>query len=65
MAKDDSTIKDKNKKSPIVEEWESISEYRFSGLNEQEKEQFKKLQSAEEQAKKTHFVLGKPIKHSF
>ncbi len=65
MAEDNSTIKDNDKKGPVVEKWARISEYRFGGLNEREKEQFKKLQSAEEQAKKTYFVLGKPIKHSF
>lgn len=64
MAENNSTIKDNSEKSPIVEKWASISGYRFSGLNDQEKEQFKKLQSAEEQAKNTQFILGKPIKHS-
>ena len=55
---------EKKREDSIVEEWARIfKDYRFSGLNEQEKAQFERAQFAQEQGKKTHFVLGEPIKH--
>jgi hypothetical protein len=56
----------KEKEDSIVEAWSRIcKEYNFSGLTDQEKAQFERAQLAEEQAKKTHFVLGEPIRNSF
>ena len=50
------------KEESIVEGWLRVSkDYRFGGLTEQEKAQFEKARFAEEQAKKTHFILGEPI----
>ena len=66
MAKEQSTMKEiKGDEGSIVKGWARISEYRFGGLNEQEKAQFEKAQFAEDQAKKTSFVLGEPIKRRF
>ena len=67
MAKNNSTIKSKKEgENPIVEGWSQIlKDYRFGGLSEQEKAQFERAEFAEEQAKKTRFVLGEPIKQSF
>jgi len=66
MAKENKLIKDAmGEESSIVKGWVGVSEYTFGGLNEQEKAQFEKAQFAEEQARKTSFVLGEPIKRSF
>jgi hypothetical protein len=68
MAKEKSTIRNEKEENEIsiVEGWASTcKEYRFGGLNEQEKAQFEKAQFAEDQAKKTRFVLGEPLHHTF
>jgi len=44
-----------------MDEWACITQYQFSGLNEQEKAQFEKAQRLEEKATTTHFILGEPI----
>jgi hypothetical protein len=49
----------------IMEGWARFSrEYTPGGLNEQEEAQFARARFAEEQAKKTGFVLGGPLKIS-
>jgi len=66
MSEDKSALgNEKEKEVSIIEGWAHISEYRFNGLSEQEKAQFDKAQFAEEQAEKTNFVLGEPIKRSY
>ncbi|MBI4650805.1 hypothetical protein HY745_05870 [Candidatus Desantisbacteria bacterium] len=48
----------------ILKEWEQVSrEYCEGDLTEEEKMQFEQALFAAEQAKKTSFILGKPIKH--
>lgn len=58
--------KTKKKRSSATEEsiikgWTRISEYRFGGLSEEERAQFEKARFAEEQARRTKFVLGEPM----
>jgi hypothetical protein len=65
MARDESesTCNISEEKEKIVQGWTRFSKvYRPSELDEQVKIQFDKLRFAEEQAKKTNFVLGGPIK---
>ncbi|MFH0796960.1 MAG: hypothetical protein V2A65_07890 [Candidatus Omnitrophota bacterium] len=62
MSKDKTDARRDNETS-ILKGWESVSrEYRITGLNEQEEAKFERTKLAEEQAKKTPFVLGEPIR---
>jgi len=56
--------KRKVRETKILEGLKRISkEYTFSKLSDQEMARFEKAQFAEEQAKKTPFILGEPIVH--
>lgn len=54
---------EKEREKSILEGWERFAkEYRPGELNEQEKARFERALFAEEQARKTSFVLGGPVK---
>lgn len=59
-------VKKNKQKRKIIAGWLRITkEYRAGSLNDHEKAQLSRAQFDEAQAKKTHFVLGEPIRNSF
>lgn len=61
-----STNADQKDEAAIVEGWSRISEdYKARDLNEHEQAQVERASLAENQAKKTPFTLGNPIKFGF
>jgi hypothetical protein len=60
---DERTDMKQEEREVILKGWEHTSkEYKFGGLTETESAQFERAQFAEQQAERTSFVLGEPLK---